>query len=78
MKIAVIGGDALEWGYISPPPKDLTPGDRRGGYRAAAGNRAVTDAQGEGRITAGDLASAVVDELESPRFVGERFTAAYA
>jgi putative NADH-flavin reductase len=38
----------------------------------------VTDAQGEGRITAGDLASAVVDELESPRFVGERFTAAYA
>jgi putative NADH-flavin reductase len=71
-------GGALQWSYISPPPKHLEPGDRRGGYRAAAGDAPVTDGDGESRITSGDLASAVVDELEQPRFTGQRFTAAYA
>jgi putative NADH-flavin reductase len=71
------GGD-LQWSYISPPPEHLDAGDKRGGYRAEAGDAPVKDADGESRITSGDLAAAVVDELEEPRFVGQRFTAAYA
>jgi putative NADH-flavin reductase len=70
-------GDALEWSYISPPPEHLVPGPKHGGYRAAAGDAPLTDASGESRITSGDFAAAVVDELESPRFTGQRFTAAY-
>jgi putative NADH-flavin reductase len=71
-------GDALEWSYLSPPPEHLDPGPKHGGYRAAGGDAPVTNAAGESRITSGDFASAVVDELESPRFVRQRFTAAYA
>jgi putative NADH-flavin reductase len=70
-------GGALQWSYISPPPKDLVSGEKQGGYRAAAGDAPVTDSAGRSRITAGDLAAAIVDELESPQFTGQRFTAAY-
>jgi putative NADH-flavin reductase len=70
-------GDELEWSYLSPPPKDLVPGEKQGGYRAAAGDAPVADAAGTSRITSGDFAAAVVDELESPRFTKQRFTAAY-
>ena len=68
----------VEWSYSSPPPHHLDRGPRRGGYRAQAGDTPVTDAAGESRISSGDLASAIVDELEQPRFVRRRFTAAYA
>ena len=33
--------------------------------------------EGESTITSGDLASALLDEVESPRFSRTRFTAAY-
>jgi putative NADH-flavin reductase len=69
------GGD-LDWTYLSPPPHDLRPGDRTGLYRAHGGNEPVVDEQGDSRITSGDLASALVDELEEPRFSRRRFTAA--
>jgi putative NADH-flavin reductase len=72
------GSDSdVDWTYMSPPPHDLVPGEKRGGYRAEAGDTPVTDDRGESRITAGDFASAMVDELEQPRFSGRRFTAAY-
>ena len=69
---------ALAWTYLSPPPHHLAPGDKTGRYRAAGGDTPVTDASGESRITSGDLAAALVDELEQPRFTGQRFTAATA
>jgi uncharacterized protein len=69
------GGD-VDWTYLSPPPHDLRPGERTGLYRAHAGNEPVTDDTGHSQITAGDLASALVDELEEPRFSRQRFTAA--
>ncbi len=70
------GGD-VDWTYLSPPPHDLVPGEKSGGYRAEAGDTPVTNERGESRISAGDFASAMVDELEQHRFSGRRFTAAY-
>jgi putative NADH-flavin reductase len=68
-------GSALRWSYLSPPPKDLVPGEATRSYRVQGGDTPVVNERGESRITAGDLASAAVDELERPQFVGQRFTA---
>jgi putative NADH-flavin reductase len=68
----------LDWTFLSPPPANLTPGDARGGYRTRGDDRPVTDADGHTAISSGDLASAMVDELEHPQYTRRRFTAAYA
>jgi putative NADH-flavin reductase/pimeloyl-ACP methyl ester carboxylesterase len=68
---------AVDWTYASPPPVDLVEGRRTGRYRVRAGDLPITDRQGESRITVPDYASAVLDTLESGRFRGARFTAAY-
>jgi putative NADH-flavin reductase len=70
-------GAPLAWSYLSPPPKDLVPGEGRGGHRVQGGDAPLVDAEGESRIEAGDLAAAAVDEAERPQFTGQRFTAAY-
>ncbi len=70
-------GEGVDWTYISPPPHDLVPGEKTGAYRVAADDRPVVDEHGESRITSGDLASALMDEVEHPQFSGRRFTAAY-
>ena len=69
-------GGSVDWTYLSPPPHDLVPGPRTGLYRALAGDEPVRDDAGHSRISSGDLASALVDELEEPRFSQRRFTAA--
>jgi putative NADH-flavin reductase len=76
LRILETEGDAVDWTYLSPPPHDLVPGARTGLYRTHGGNEPVVDEQGRSRITSGDLASALVDELEEPRFSRQRFTAA--
>jgi uncharacterized protein len=68
---------AIDWSYASPPPVHLTEGGRTGRYRVRAGDLPLVDDEGESRITVADYAAAIVDVLESRRFVGERFTAAY-
>ncbi|GAA3055540.1 hypothetical protein FHS39_002942 [Streptomyces olivoverticillatus] len=77
-------GDALEyyrtvedvrWTNISPAAL-IEPGERTGGYRTALEDL-VADADGKSRITAEDYAVAVVDEIETPKHVGERFTVGY-
>jgi putative NADH-flavin reductase len=61
------------WTYLSPPAV-LEPGTRTGTYRRGT-TTLLTDPDGTSRITAEDLAAAVVDELEHPG--GERhFTVA--
>jgi uncharacterized protein len=67
----------LDWTYLSPPPENLTPGEPRGGYSVRGDDRAVTNAQGHSAISSGDLAAAMVDELEAPQFSRRRFTAGY-
>jgi putative NADH-flavin reductase len=63
-----------DWVYLSPPAI-LEPGIRTGSYRRGT-TTLLTAADGSSRISAEDLAIAVVDELENPR--NERhFTVGY-
>lgn len=52
------------WTYLSPPAV-LEPGARIGRYRRGS-TVLLTDDDGQSRISAADLAIAVVDELEDP------------
>lgn len=70
--------ESLDWTYLSPPPHSLVAGDKSGGYKVRGDDLPVVDDRGESTITSGDLASAMVDELERPRFSRRRFTASYA
>ena len=54
----------------------LEPGERTGKYRTGTG-QLLTDEKGESRISMEDLAIAFLDEVEKPRFVRRRMTAAY-
>ncbi|MGJ9413046.1 NAD(P)-dependent oxidoreductase [Aeromicrobium sp. CF4.19] len=53
-----------DWSYLSPPAV-LAPGPRTGRYRRGT-DMLLVDAQGVSRISAADLAIAVVDEIENP------------
>ncbi|TDC75943.1 NAD-dependent epimerase/dehydratase family protein [Micromonospora sp. KC606] len=68
--------DGVTWTYISPPPLEFHPGERTGRYRTGT-EHPVLDDQGRSVLTYEDLAVAVVDEIEAPRFENMRFTAAY-
>ncbi|GAA1698515.1 NAD(P)H-binding protein [Microbacterium sediminicola] len=52
------------------------PGERTGSYRDG-GDVLVVDEAGESFISGADLAVAVIDEIESPKHVRERFTVGY-
>jgi putative NADH-flavin reductase len=67
----------VDWTYISPPVEDLAPGEPTGRYRVQGGNAPVVDSDGHSRIDSGDLAAALLDEVEHPRFTRQRFTAGY-
>jgi putative NADH-flavin reductase len=67
----------LDWTYLSPPLHDLTLGEKRGGYAVRGDDRPAVSETGESAITSGDLAAAMVDELETPQYSRRRFTAAY-
>lgn len=70
-------GGSVAWSYASPPPVHLLDGAKTGTYRVQGGDHPVTDNAGESRVTVGDYASALVDELERGAFVGQRFTVGY-
>jgi putative NADH-flavin reductase len=65
----------LEWTYLSPAA-EIVPGARTGAYRTT-GDRLLADAQGRSAITFEDFAVAVLDELERPAHVRQRFGVAY-
>ena len=67
--------DGLDWTYLSPAA-EIAPGERKGSYRTT-GDAFLADAEGRSFITFADYAVAVVDELENPRHVGQRFGVAY-
>ena len=64
------------WTYFSPPPVDFFIGERRGTYRTATDDP-VTDDEGRSRLSYADAALAVLDEIETPQYMGKRFTAGY-
>jgi len=68
----------LDWTFVSPAIylSPATSGKRRGMYRTGL-DQPVFDKDGKSIISAEDLAVAVVDELEHPRHIRQRFTIAY-
>jgi putative NADH-flavin reductase len=65
----------LEWTFLSPSA-EFAPGPRTGKFRIGD-NRLLTDADGKSWISMEDYAIAMIDELESPRHVRQRFTVGY-
>jgi len=65
----------LDWTAISPPAS-IQPGERTGKFRLGR-DQLVENDKGESRISREDFAIAILDELEKPKHVKKRFTAAY-
>jgi len=65
----------LEWTFLSPPAS-IAPGERTGHYRLGK-DQLLKDKQGESKISTQDYAVAMLDELEHPQHIRERFTVAY-
>jgi putative NADH-flavin reductase len=73
--LAIYRASDIDWAYVSPAAL-IQPGERTGRYRTAK-DQLITDAKGESRISAEDYAVAIVDEIEKPQFIRQRYTAAY-
>jgi len=81
--IALAHGDALDvirqsdldWTSFSPAAF-IEPGARTGKFRLGKDDL-IADQKGESRISAEDYAIAMVDELESPKHIRQRFTIGY-
>jgi len=65
----------LDWTFLSPAI-ELTPGTRTGTFRTNLENP-VFDAENRSRISVEDLAVAIVDEIEEPKHIKQRFTVGY-
>lgn len=64
----------LDWTFVSPPAF-LEDGERSGSYRLGSDDLLMEGEKPAG-ISVADLAIAIVDELEHPRHIRSRFTAA--
>ena len=64
------------WTYLSPSAGLVQPGERTGRFRIG-GDQLLVRGDGTSDISAEDLAVAVLDEAEHPRFVQRRFTVGY-
>ncbi|GAB7186329.1 NAD(P)H-binding protein [Kitasatospora sp. Ki12] len=62
----------LRWTVLSPAA-EIGPGARTGRYRTGL-EQLLTDAEGRSRISLPDYAVVLVDEIEQPEHIGERFT----
>lgn len=67
--------DELEWTFLSPP-LTIAPGERTGRYRVGK-DQLLKNKDGESKISTQDYAVAMLDELEHPQHIRERFTVAY-
>ena len=65
----------LDWTAISPPAS-IQPGERTGKFRLGR-DHLLEDDKGRSEISREDFAIAILDEIEKPRHVHQRFTAAY-
>ena len=68
----------LEWTFLSPAIEmhQGTAGERRGTYRKGLENP-IFDENNRSIISVEDMAVAIVDELENPQHIRQRFTVAY-
>jgi len=68
----------LDWTFLSPAIEmhQGTSGERRGHYRSGL-DQPVFDEKGRSVISVEDMAIAIVDEIEQPKHIRQRFTVAY-
>ena len=66
---------SLDWSFVSPPIA-LAPGVRTGQYRTGLDDLLPGVGEAPAGISVADLAVAIVDEIEHPRHVKQRFTVA--
>jgi putative NADH-flavin reductase len=66
---------SLEWSFLSPSA-DLSPGQRTGKFRLGK-DQLLVDASGKSHISVEDYAMAMIDEVEKPAHVRQRFTVGY-
>ena len=65
----------LDWSFLSPSAL-IVPGERTGKFRLGR-DQLLKDANGDSKISMEDYAIALVDELEQPKHVRQRFTVGY-
>jgi putative NADH-flavin reductase len=65
----------LDWSFLAPSAQ-LQPGTRTGKFRLG-GDALIVNASGESKISVEDFAVAMIDELERPSHVRQRFTVGY-
>lgn len=65
------------WTYLSPSALRIRPGGERTGRFRIGGDQLLVRQDGTSHISAPDLAIALLDEVEQPRFVQRRFTVGY-
>ena len=65
----------LDWSFLSPSAM-IVPGERTGKFRLGT-DTLLSDANGDSRISMEDYAVALVDELEQPKHIRQRFTVGY-
>lgn len=66
---------ALAWSFISPPAL-LQPGTRSGQFRIGD-DQLLMNGDAPAQISVADLAVAILDELERPQHLRQRFTVGY-
>lgn len=66
---------SLDWSYLSPSA-DLSPGQRTGKFRLGT-DQLLKDANGQSRISVEDYALAMINEVEKPTHIRQRFTVGY-
>jgi len=69
------GEDTLEWTFISPSAL-FVPGERTGHFRLGK-DTLLHDADGKSWVSFEDFAIAMLDEIEHPAHVRQRFTVGY-
>ena len=65
----------LDWSFLAPSA-DLSPGQRTGKFRLGT-DQLLKDANGQSRISVEDYAMAMIDEVENPGHIRQRFTVGY-
>ena len=71
----LLKASTINWTYLAPAAY-FVPGDRNGKFRLGK-DELITDAQQQSRISMEDYAIALVDELEKPTHVRQRFSVGY-
>ena len=66
---------ALDWTFLSPSAV-IAPGERTGKFRLGK-DEVLIGPDGKSRISIPDYAIALVDELERPGHIRQRFTVGY-